>query len=375
MKKFLYIVLLFVLFLVGILSSCNGESANKSTDEIIVTPTLTPNPIIDEISMSPVAFVFLENEQYTYNSLYHQLAYIRMEGLGYNISNMYVKGTDDIQSVLSQLEVNGTEYVVITSNMLNEQAKAYQDTNNSNMVFIQHGDYYMDSILSYQVKLYEYYYLAGVALCSESITKVAGFIADSPDEQTIRCINAFALGMKSVDSDAVVIVNWTTTTDDENIVSQMIDNLSNQKCDVFSYFMPGDLVDKVCGKMGLNYMSMSTHTVINSDAKMSIKPVINLDSFYASIINSDKSSLVNEFNYLGVKSKIVSYEISTSVTDDTNNAVESAYNNLLEDYDVFSGPIYNELGLVIPEGTTLPEEDILHMLWFVDNVVGELPAG
>ena len=375
MKKFLYIVLLFVLFLVGILSSCNGESANKSTDEIIVTPTLTPNPIIDEISMSPVAFVFLENEQYTYNSLYHQLAYIRMEGLGYNISNMYVKGTDDIQSVLSQLEVNGTEYVVITSNMLNEQAKAYQDTNNSNMVFIQHGDYYMDSILSYQVKLYEYYYLAGVALCSESITKVAGFIADSPDEQTIRCINAFALGMKSVDSDAVVIVNWTTTTDDENIVSQMIDNLSNQKCDVFSYFMPGDLVDKVCGKMGLNYMSMSTHTVINSDAKMSIKPVINLDSFYASIINADKSSLVNEFNYLGVKSKIVSYEISTSVTDDTNNAVESSYNNLLEDYDVFSGPIYNELGLVIPEGTTLPEEDILHMLWFVDNVVGELPAG
>ena len=374
MKKSLYIfLLLFLTSFIGVFSSCKHEE-EKIADTGIV-PTVTPLPSVEEISQAPITFVFLESEKDDYNSLYNQLAYLQMESKGYNIRNVYVNKEQDVFGVFSKLELDGTQYVAVTSSSLSEQVLSYQQHNDSKMVFIQYSEDYLDTILTYQIKLYEYYYLAGVALCSESSSKVAGFIADSPDEQTIRCINAFALGMKSVDDASVVIVNWSDGGADENIIAKLVENLQRQDCDVFSYFMSGNFVEKVAGRVGSHYMTMSTHTAINKDEKMAIKPNAALDIYYSNILNMDKNSLPYQFNYLGIRENILSYELSSYVSEDTKTAVETAYKNIQSGYEVFSGPIYNELGLVVPEGTTLPKEDILDMLWFVDNVVGNLPAG
>lgn len=373
MKKGLYIIFIFIFLAAAVMTSCTKTPEATPSPEL--TPTVTPLPSIEKIPDAPITFIFDQNESQGHISLYHQLAYIKLESLGYTINNLYVGETQDIQQVLTSIESSGTQYVVLTSTDFSEQAQLYKEATDSQMVFIQYGDYYMDEVISYQIKLYEYYYLAGAALCSESANKIAAFLASSPDEATIRCINAFALGMKSMDKDAIVIISWIDDTSDEIAISQSIETLQSQNCDVFAYYMQGDVIEQVAGNSGAYYMTNSTHTQLNQDNKLAIKPAINLDSYFAAIMNTPSSNLVYEFNYLGVAQHAVSFELSDSVSQQTATALNSAYTNIQNGYEVFSGPLYNELGLIVPEGSQLPESDILDMLWFVDNVVGELPAG
>jgi len=372
-KKALYISLIFIFIVAAMLTSCAKAPETSPMPEL--TPTVTPLPSIEKISDSPVTFIFSQSESHEYNSLYHQLAYIRLEALGYNVSNLYIEDSQNIQQALLDLETQGAQYVVLTSAHFSENAQRYKESSDTQMVFIQYGDYYMNDIISYQAKLYEYYYLAGVALCSESTNKVAGFVASSPDEATIRCINAFALGIKSMNKDAIVIISWIDDASDEIAISQSIESLQNQGCDVLAHFTQGGAVEKVAGDLSLHYMTASTHTQLNENEKLAIKPAINLDSYFAAVVNTAPKDLLYEFNYLGIASHVVSYELSDSVSEQTATALNSAYTHIHNGHEVFSGPIYNELGLILPEGSQLPESDILDMLWFVDNVVGELPAG
>lgn len=374
MKNNLYKIILGVLILASILSACNKDVKNIDENNTPSNPS-TAAPTTVAVSTAPVAFIFLDNEMHMYYSLYHQLAMLKMESNGYNVSSVYAGEDQDMLGTFSQLELNGCEYVIITSSKLSDQVQNYLQYNSSSMVFIQSGDYYIDTYVSYDIKLYEYYYLAGVALCQQSTTNIAGFVAISPNEQTIRCINAFALGMKSVNADSLVIVSWANSTTDETHISELIDSLTYQQCDVFAYFMSGDLVEKVASNSGTYYMSMSTHTMLDIDEKLIIKPVVNLDLYYAQILGTSKVTLENIFEYLGVGENIVSFELSISATDDTKNKVQSANASIQAGLDVFAGPIFNEFGLVVSEDSSLPESDVLAMLWFVDNVVGDLPAG
>ena len=370
MKRFLYIFL-FLITLSGLLSACKG---NSGPDESIQTPKSSEanQPTETHIPNSSVTFIFDERESGSYLSLYHQLAYLKMQNAGYNVRSVNINEASDLQSVFAQLDGSGTDYAIATSGSIIGQAQLYVQDTNSNIAFIQYSDMMNTDFTEYNIKLYEYYYLAGIALCNESASKSAGFIADSPDEQTIRCINAFALGMKSVDIDSKVVVLWADDSKDAANISSLVSQLSTEGCDVFAYFMNGDLVEKAANAINAKYMTMSTHTFLNVDSNIAIKPSISLDIFYGNVI---RQQIQGGFSYLGIRDGVVGYELSGSVSDETHEIMGSAYANLQNGYEVFSGPIYSKLGMIVPPDTSLPEEDILDMLWFVDNVVGELPAG
>lgn len=374
MKKNICISLLLLFAFATILSGCNKDKIDEDI-KALDTPTQVPAPTLMPVSSSPISFVFLEGEKHTYNSLYHQLTFFSMQSKGYNASSVYVDENQDLTGIFSQIALEGSEYVIVTSNKLNEQIKNFQQFNTTNMVFMQNDNFFITDIgLSYGIKLYEYYYLAGIALAQESDTKTAGFVANIPNAETIRCINAFALGMKSVDDNAMVIVSWTDNYTNENGIFQTLDGLLNQSCDVFAYNMPGNLVEKVSSNTGNYHMSLSTNAVFGTNEKLVIKPTINLINYYTSILASDKSILPLEFSYLGIANDIISYEIAPSLTE-AKQLVQSSYGNIASGYEIFTGPIYNEFGQIVPENTVLPQSDIWSMLWFIDNVVGDLPAG
>ncbi|MBN2879817.1 MAG: BMP family ABC transporter substrate-binding protein [Clostridia bacterium] len=370
MKNKLFIFFL-LLFLVIAVISCS-----KTLPEAEPTPSIAVSavPATEIIPAGSIAFIFSESNKTENESLYHQLAYIRMQESGYNIRNAYVSDTQALSDILSQLEAEGTEYVVITDRAFNAQAHEYI-SGGTNTIFMLYGESREVAALSYEIKLYEYYYLAGAALCSISESKSAAFIADSPDERTIRCINAFALGMKKADENAKVFVLWVEDAADYDEVSRLAGELADGNCDVMAYYMNGDNAEKAASELAMNYMTMSTHTMLTSDERLFIKPEINLDIFYNSIMNAKKDNIPTGFEYLGIKQGILSYQINTSADSDTAALLASLTGDLQNGYEVFTGPIYNEFGLIVPAGESLPDDDILHMLWFVDNVIGELPAG
>jgi len=370
MKNKLLIFFLLLILAIAAISCSKVLPAVEPTPSIAISPV----PTTEIIPAGYIAFIFSENNKTENESLYHQLAYIRMQESGYNIRNAYVSDAQSLSDVLSQLEAEGTEYVVITDRAFNAQANEYISIG-TNMIFMLYGEANEISALSYEIKLYEYYYLAGAALCSLSESKSAAFIADSPDERTIRCINAFALGMKKADENANVFVLWAEDASDYDEVYSLASELADGNCDVMAYYMNGDKAEKAASELDMDYMTMSTHTMLSSDERLIIKPDINLNIFYNSIMNADKDTISSGFEYLGINKGILSYQINTSAGDDIAALLASLTGDLQNGYEVFSGPIYNEFGLIVPEGESLPDDDILHMLWFVDNVVGELPAG
>lgn len=373
MKRNLYLVFSVILLLAALLSSCknNPETTVQNTQ----TSEVTPAASLDAISQEPIVFVFLQSESSEFSSLYHQLAYIQMESAGYNVSNIYINEDTDLSYVYDSLAEDNIKYAVITSPKLEEQTKNYVLSSASSVTFIQNSDNIINGIYSYRIKLYEYYYLCGAALGEASETMTAGFVADSPDEQTVRCINAFALGMKSVNENAKVVVSWVDANAQKNDIIQIEQNLLEQNCDVLAYFTQTVAPESSAEELGIYHMTMSTHKMLTDYNYLLIKPGINLMNYFGNIINSGSSSSDYSFTYAGIKTLVVSYELSNGASDNVKASVSAAYQNIQSGYEVFSGPLYNDIGLVVPEGISLPEEDILDMLWFVDNVAGEVPAG
>lgn len=69
----------------------------------------------------------------------------------------------------------------------------------------------LDSMGSYFGKMYEPRYLSGTVAGMKTESNKIGYVAAMPIPEVIRMINAFTLGVQSVNPEATVEVTWTNT--------------------------------------------------------------------------------------------------------------------------------------------------------------------
>ena len=87
---------------------------------------------------------------------------------------------------------------------------------------------------TYMGKVYEARYLSGIVAGMKTKTNKIGYVAAYNFGEVIRGINAFALGVKSVNPDATVEVAFTSTWYDPAIEKQAAQTLLNKGCDVMA---------------------------------------------------------------------------------------------------------------------------------------------
>lgn len=68
-----------------------------------------------------------------------------------------------------------------------------------------------DNLATYSARFYEGRYIAGVIAARMSKTGKAGYVASFPIPEVIRGVNAFLLGMQSVNPDATIAVQWVNS--------------------------------------------------------------------------------------------------------------------------------------------------------------------
>ena len=181
--------------------------------------------------------------------------------------------------------------------------------------------------------------------------------------------------MKSVDENSTVNVSWIEPDYPQADINQAVQGLIGNNCDVLAYCTLNDAPESAAENAKIYYMTMSTHQMLNESSYLMIKPAVSLQNYYSYIINSGVSATESSFAYVGIDIGAISYELAGSAGSNVLSSVSSAYQKIQNGYEIFSGPIYGDVGLIVPEGTSLPDEDILDMLWFVENVIGSLPAG
>jgi simple sugar transport system substrate-binding protein len=107
-------------------------------------------------------------------------------------------------------------------------------------------------------RYYEGRYLSGIVAGRMTRTHVAGYVAGFPIPEVLQGINAFTLGMRSVDPKAQVKVVWLDTWFDPAREREAAMTLFNQEVDVISFHTASDAVMRAAqerGKMAVAYHS------------------------------------------------------------------------------------------------------------------------
>ncbi|MDD2713732.1 MAG: BMP family ABC transporter substrate-binding protein, partial [Simplicispira sp.] len=114
------------------------------------------------------------------------------------------------------------------------------------------------NVASANARYYEGRYLAGIAAGRMSKTGVAGFVAGFPIPEVLQGINAFTLGMRSVNPQATVKVVWLNVWFDPPKERDAAMALFNQDVDVIAFHTGSTAVMAAAqerGKMAVAYHS------------------------------------------------------------------------------------------------------------------------
>lgn len=235
------------------------------------------------------------------------------------------------------------------------------------------AEYVADNYTSYFGRMYQARYLAGIVAGMQTKSNSIGYVAAKPNTEVNRGINAFTLGVRSVNPDAVVNVMWTGTWDDEKAETLSAEILIEQAgADVLTYHQNKHHVAHAADKAGVYSIGYNTVEEGLSD-KYLTAAVWDWQALYFQIVREfvqGKANTVKQ-HWFGMDTGVVKLsECSKSVSEETCRLIEAARQEILAGRNVFSGKIYdNSKGLRCDEGEVIGDGLLLEKMdWFVEGV-------
>ena len=228
---------------------------------------------------------------------------------------------------------------------------------------------------NYFGRIYQARYLSGIAAGMKTQSDKIGFVAamDINNSEVTGGINAFALGVESVNPDAKIYVKVTNTWYDPTLEQQAAEALLDMGCDVIAQHADTtapQLAAQARGVWGCGYNSDMT---ADAPAAHLTAPIWNWGAYYTSAVQSVVDGTWNGQNYYGgmVEGLVDISPLSANVADGTAEAIATARQNILDGFKVFEGNIVDNAGnQICTEGNSISDADITGaMNWYYKNVV------
>ncbi len=227
-------------------------------------------------------------------------------------------------------------------------------------------------------RYYEGRYLAGIAAGRMTQTHLAGYVAGFPIPEVLQGINAFTLGMRSVDPKAEVKVVWLNAWFDPTRERDAAMTLFNQNVDVVSFHTGSTAVMAAAqerGKLAIAYHSDMRS--IAPDAQI-LAVTHRWGDYYtaraqAVLDGSWKSGAV----WGGVKQGMIRVgdfgpKVPKAVQAEVLKAQQAIGTGKLHPFHAVQAVHDNEGHEVIAPGETLSDDKILGMNWLVAGVQGKI---
>lgn len=231
-----------------------------------------------------------------------------------------------------------------------------------------------DNITTYFGRMYQMRYLSGIVAGMQTETNNIGYVAAFPISEVNRGINAFTIGVQSVNPDATVHVIWTESWTDYDMNKNAAETLI-EKCDVDIIAMHCDTVAPLDvaeekGVWSIGYNMDNAELYPNS---FLTAPVWNWATFYMPQIEKYMQGKYHSGNYWqGSETGLIKLApLTSNVKLGISNVVTEQKAKLdAGTYDVFYGPIKDTTGVIrIPEGENMPDEVMLNSFdWYVEGV-------
>ena len=339
-------------------------------------------PIVRADAPLKVGFVYVTpigDAGWTYQ---HDLGRLAVEReFGSKASTKYVENVGEgaeAERVIRELAVDGCGLVFTTSfgymNPTIKVAKSFPE------VAFAHCSGYKRAanVSTYLARFYEGRYLAGMVAGAMTRTNVGGHVAAYPIPEVVRGINAFVLGMRSINPKATLKVIWVNSWYDPGREHEATEALIAQGADVITQHTDSTAVVKTAQDKGAwavgyhsdmskygpdRHLTASTHTW-NKYYITTVRQVLG-----------GSWSAGDTWGGIG-DSMVTLAPISSAVPINIRSRVRRMSVAIRDgERHPFAGPLYSQAGeLVAKAGAHLSDSELLKMSYYVEGVQGKLPS-
>ncbi|MEN8729764.1 MAG: BMP family ABC transporter substrate-binding protein [Desulfuromonadales bacterium] len=249
---------------------------------------------------------------------------------------------------------------------------------NKDVVFMHCSGYKTaENVGNYFGRMYEPRYLSGIVAGKMTKANVIGYVAAFPIPEVIRGINAFTLGVQSVNPQAEVRVVWTQTWFDPGIERDAADSLLDVGADVLAMHQDAPATLQAAEARGAFVIGYNSDMREFAPNAFLTAPVWNWGPLYAKIAREVKDGTwKSESIWWGMKEELVQLaSISDRVPADVKALVEKQAAAIQAGtLHPFTGPVTDQDGAVqIAAGSTADDGHLLGMSYFVKGVQGTIP--
>ena len=284
----------------------------------------------------------------------------------------------DAERVIREMAKDGAMVIFATSfGYMNQVQKVAQQF--PGVVFMHATGYKTSANVGvYSGRFYESRYLDGVLAGKLTKTNIAGYVAAFPIPEVVMGINAFALGMKSVNPGAQVRVIWVNSWFDPGKEREAALSLIANGADLLTHETDSPTTNQVCEEKGVKVLSYnSDESKYGPHAQVS-GTVMTWGDYYVKVVSSVidgtwkpghtwggfKMGLIRRAPYNASVPRLVREQV-----DRIEAAIASGA------FHPFTGPIQDQDGNIrVPAGQTITDDALLHMDYFVQGVASKLPG-
>jgi basic membrane protein A and related proteins len=242
------------------------------------------------------------------------------------------------------------------------------------------------NLVAFDARIYQAYYLAGIAAGMRTTTRRLGFVASSNSPPVVASVNAFLLGARRVDPMNVVQIVWFGMPSDERMSTQ---KLLTDGCDVIAHDMANNIPVLAVDQLSTTALSIGANVADGckgSPSRCIASVHYNWSPFLTQLIDDAHRFRLPEYGVFRAEietgsSSVVGFKVSGSLpmSPAIVAETETVRGELSSDDGVgriFDGEIQSAqcemlTGRMpcVAMGERLSDEDLGRMCWFVDGVV------
>ena len=283
----------------------------------------------------------------------------------------------DAERALNELAQKGCKVIFATSygymDSVIEVAKKYPD-----IVFMHCSGYKQAAnVGTYFGRDYQPRYLSGLVAGKMTKSNKIGFVGAYPIPEVVRCINAFTQGVREVNPNATVEVNWTMTWYDPNKEKQAALSLIEKGCDLICQHQDSYAAQQAAEEKGVLAIGCDSDMHRFAPNANLTSSLFNWGDYYVKVVAEVKNGTWKSGDYWGGldEGTVALAPITDKVPADVKALVAEKEKAIkAKNFDVFEGPIKDQAGTVkVPAGKSMSDADMLSFDWFVEGVLGSIP--
>ena len=336
-----------------------------------------------------VGFVYLTNpgdHGWTYA---HEVGRLDVEKhFGSKVETTYVENIPegpDSTRVIRELAQQGNKIIFTTSfGYMDPTLKVAKEFPDVKFVHLT-GYKRSENMATGNIRFYEGRYVQGIVAGKMTQSNKIGYLASFPIPEVIQGINAFALGMRSVNSDATVSVIWVNSWYDPVKEADAAKVHIAEGADILAQHTDSPAMLQTAEKAGVYGFGQSSDMKAFAPKAQLFSSVNNWGPYYISQIEAlmdgswttgDGPDHWDGNTWLGLADDYLTLTPFENMPADVAAAAKAAADKVSGGYNIFSGPFKDNAGnVILSDGESYHDGNLWNdMNYYVEGVIGKIPG-